>query len=315
MEEEQPHDFTPPDEAKPSWETDFGQNSFAAPEPPAAPLEPPSPVAEEPSFFTSDATPPPVFPPEDITADAASAHPKPERAPMALPGWLKSMSLGGLLRWALGLSLLGWVYTNCHPDLPTGLLAERYAFPESKFVPVEGMDVHCRMIGRGETLLLLHDANSSMHTWSGWAAELAPKYRLISVDLPGFGLTGPHPQGSYSTFMYHAFLDSLVHQLRLSKFHLAGNGLGAEIAWFYAAERPAGLDKLILLDAPGLEHHSAAEGWVNWLARTPVLNRVLWSVTPRSYVRLMLEDIYADDAQVTDSLVQRHFDLLLAPGN
>ena len=190
---------------------------------------------------------------------------------------------------------------------------ERYAYPESKFLNIEGMEVHYRTAGRGEPILLLHDANSSLHTWAGWTTELSKKNRVISVDLPGFGLTGPHPQGSYSAFMYNAFLDSLVERLALRKFHLAGNGLGAQIAWFYAAEHADRLDKLILLDAPGLEPKSTS--WLSWMAQTPVLNRAIWSVTPRSFVELMLEDIYADDAQVTDSLTQRHFDLLLWPGN
>ena len=45
------------------------------------------------------------------------------------------------------------------------------------------------------------------------------------------------------------------------------------------------------------------------------MNRALWKITPRAFIEIMLEDVYADDALVTDSLIQRHFDLLLRAGN
>jgi pimeloyl-ACP methyl ester carboxylesterase len=113
--------------------------------------------------------------------------------------------------------------------------------------------------------------------------------------------------------MYASFLDSFLQKLNLKKVSLAGCGLGAQIAWQFAAESPQRIDKLILLDAPGFEEKSTS--LINWLASTPVINRSLWKVTPRAFVELSLQDVYADDALVSDSLVQRHFDLSLLPGH
>jgi pimeloyl-ACP methyl ester carboxylesterase len=160
---------------------------------------------------------------------------------------------------------------------------------------------------------LLHDAQSSLHTWSSWSDSLSQKYKVISVDLPGFGLTGPHPRGSYSAFMYVGFIDSLTQILGLHKFSLAGNGLGGQIAWQYAAEKPNRIDKLILLSPSGFE--KSGTSYVNLIARTPVLNRVLWHITPRSAIDIYLEECYADDSRVTDSLIDRHFKLFLRSGN
>ena len=169
------------------------------------------------------------------------------------------------------------------------------------------------MAGKGDPLLLLHDENSSLHTWKVWTDSLSSHYKVISVDLPGFGLTGPHPRGSYSAFMYADFLNHLVDSLKLKKFHLAGVGTGAQIAWFYAAEHADRLGKMILMDADGYEEPS--NSIVNMLARTPVVNSVLWSITPEYFIRLSLEERYADDRLVSDSLVHRHFELLLREGN
>lgn len=226
---------------------------------------------------------------------------------------LAQFSVSRLLRWTIYAFVAIWVYQNWHDDIPAGRLIQSYTYPDSRFIDIDGLQVHCRSTGKGEPMLLLHDANSSLHTWATWTDRLSQRCQVISVDLPGFGLTGPHPRGSYSAFMYASFLDKLVDSLHLRSFNLAGNGLGAQIAWFYASEHPDRLRKLVLLNAPGFETRSTP--WIIWLARTPVLNRVMWKITPRSFIRLMLEDVYADDHLVSDSLVQRHFELLLRPGN
>lgn len=240
----------------------------------------------------------------------------PEQSPdysISPPKWLGRISLSRLIRWTILLLALVWVWRNWWDDIPLRELTARYTYPDSRFLYVDNMDVHCRISGKGTPVLLLHDAQSSLQTWDGWTRELSKRYQVISVDLPGFGLTGPHPRGSYSAFMYASFLDSLVAKLELKKFHLAGNGLGAQIAWFYAADHPERLDRLVLLDAPGFEPKNTP--WIIWMARTPVLNEVMLKITPRSFIQLMLEDVYADDAMIHDSLVQQHFDLLLRPGN
>jgi pimeloyl-ACP methyl ester carboxylesterase len=227
--------------------------------------------------------------------------------------WLSILSISRLLRWALIFALAWWVYDNWHEDHPSANYIARYAYPDSKFVQVDGMEIHYRSSGKGNPILLLHDAQSSLHTWAGWTEKLSEKQQVVSVDLPGFGLSAPHPQGSYSAFMYASFLDSFLQKLNLKKVSIAGCGLGAQIAWQFAAESPQRVDKLILLDAPGFEEKS--NSLIDWLASTPVINRSLWKVTPREFVRLSLEDVWADDALVTDSLVQRHFDLSLLLGH
>ncbi len=227
--------------------------------------------------------------------------------------WIGKLRLSRILRWTALILFAGWLYVNWHADLPVYELARRYGYPDSHFIEIDGITVHYRIAGKGEPLVLLHDANNSLHTWETWTDSLSRRYQVVSLDLPGFGLTGPHPQGSYSAFMYADFLDAFTRAINLRRFHLAGNGLGAQIAWFYATEHPERLRKMILLDAPGFEEKK--EPFVSFLARTPVLNRVLWKITPRFAVRLMLENMYADDQKVDDALVQRHHDLLRRTGN
>ena len=227
--------------------------------------------------------------------------------------WIGIFSISRILRWTLIFLTLWWLLVNAHRDRTFNQLANRYTNASSRFIEVDGMMAHCQIVGKGQPIILLHDAQNSLQTWSAWADTLSDKYQVIRVDLPGFGLTGPHPMGSYSAFMYVGFLDSLAQKLGLNKFILAGNGLGAQIAWQYAAEKPSRIDKLILLSPEGFEKKSSS--WVTMLASTPVLNRIIWEVSPRSFMRIYLEDVYADDGLVTDSLVDKHFELFLRSGN
>ena len=225
----------------------------------------------------------------------------------------RRVSLWRLLRWLLLLAVGGWLVLNGYSDLPPHQLAARYAFSDSHFLEIDSMIVHYRMSGQGEPIVLLHDANSSLHTWAVWTEILSKHYQVISLDLPGFGLTGPHPQRSYSAFMYVDFLERFAQALRLRRFHLVGNGLGAQIAWVYASQRPQRLRKLILCNALGFEPKETS--LVGWLAKTPGLNRVLWRITPRPAVRAFLEKVYADDSRISPALVRRCHDLLRRSGN
>jgi pimeloyl-ACP methyl ester carboxylesterase len=223
--------------------------------------------------------------------------------------------LSRIFRWAFFLFCMAWVIMNWHSDRTLTDLSQRYSDAHSHWVNVEGQAVHYRATGpeKAPPILLLHDEGSSLQTWQHWSDSLSGKYRVISIDLPGFGLTGPNPRGSYSAFMYASFLEQFTDTLHLGKFTLAGVGLGAQIAWFYAAEHPDRLQKLILLNAPG--YNKEPNNFFTLMARTPVVNRAMWSVTPRFIFNIYLEGVYADDRLVTDSLVQRHFDLALRPGN
>jgi len=215
---------------------------------------------------------------------------------------------------SISVLLIVWLLQNCHRDIPLAQLKERYTFPDSRFISVNGMEVHVRISGKGEPILLLHDAYSSLHTWANWTKKLAQHYQVISVDLPGFGLTGPAPGSQYDALLYTNFLDSLINTLGLKKLTLVGNGLGAKIGWMYAKEPNNKLNKLLLLNAPGFEKNES-NAWFSVITDIPILYTLVRYITPKSYIHSQLEKRFSHNDAVSDSLVQRHFDLLLRSGN
>ena len=80
------------------------------------------------------------------------------------------------------------------PDRAVETLVARWAPPPSDFIEVKGQLVHLRDEGPRDDALpivLIHGTSASLHTWEGWVRALKGQRRVITFDLPGFGLTGP----------------------------------------------------------------------------------------------------------------------------
>jgi pimeloyl-ACP methyl ester carboxylesterase len=151
-------------------------------------------------------------------------------------------------------------------------------------------------------------------TWNGWTSALKAEHRVIRLDLPGYGLTGPNPDQDYSMNFYVRFLHDFLEKLDVNRFYLAGNSLGGKIAWEYALAYPGNVKKLILIDAAG---YLLAQGkpLAIRLASTPVLKNILLYITPKFLVEKSLKEVYADDRKVTEQLVEQYYDMACRAGN
>lgn len=85
-----------------------------------------------------------------------------------------------------------------YSDISATELAKEYANEQSKYVEIDGMQVHYRDEGQGMPIVLIHGTAASLHTWDDWTSELTKTHRVIRMDLPAFGLTGPNQSRDYS---------------------------------------------------------------------------------------------------------------------
>jgi pimeloyl-ACP methyl ester carboxylesterase len=197
-------------------------------------------------------------------------------------------------------------------------LKEKYGKSPSQFLSMDGMEVHFRDEGvQSDTLpiVLIHGTGSSLHTFDGWTETLKQKRRVIRMDIPAFGLTGPFPDRDYSIEHYVAFLDNFLNEIGVHKFILGGNSLGGQIAWNYTLKNRDKVEKLILIDAAGYPLNSKSIPIAFKLARTPILNKVLTVLTPKFMAKTSVENVYSDKSLVTEELVDRYFLLTLRTGN
>ena len=157
-------------------------------------------------------------------------------------------------------------------DIPFDELKQKYRQRPSSFVQISGMDVHYRDEGNNKDtlpLILVHGTGSSLHTFDTWAVRLKETKRVIRMDLPAYGLTGPHPNRDYSISAYVQFLNEFLKTLDVKKCMIAGNSLGGNIAWRYALKYPEQVSKLILIDAGGYPSLSQSTPLAFRLARVP----------------------------------------------
>jgi pimeloyl-ACP methyl ester carboxylesterase len=154
-----------------------------------------------------------------------------------------------------------------------------------------------------------------LHTWDGWVDALKGEHRVIRFDLPGFGLTGPEPTGHYAIEHYAAFVVAVLDQLGVEQVILGGNSLGGYIAWATAVLYPQRIDQLILVDASGYPFAAESLPVAFKIAQTPILNKLMRNVLPRSVVRSSVENVFGDPALVTPALVDRYFDINTRAGN
>jgi pimeloyl-ACP methyl ester carboxylesterase len=147
---------------------------------------------------------------------------------------------------------------------------------------------------------------------------LGETYRVISIDLPGHGLTRAPAGYQASIEAFRDVVHDFVTQQGLAHFALAGSSMGGNVAWEYALAHPEQVDALILVDASGWEDtraEVAEEPAVFKLLRNPVLGPLLRDLDNTRLMRQGLEAAFADPALVDDAMLNRYVQLSRAPGH
>lgn len=228
------------------------------------------------------------------------------------------VKVAGVALALLVATAAAFIVVNRVPDRPVEELKARWAPAPSQFVPIAGMQVHLRDEGPREDplpLVLLHGTGASLHTWEGWAQALKGERRVISYDMPGFGLTGPAPDANYTIENYARVVVAVLDHLGVQRCVLAGNSLGGYVAWTTTVLHPDRVAQLVLVDAGGYPYTSTSVPLGFKIARTPVLRDLMRDVLPRGVIDSSIRNVFGDPAKVTPELVDRYFDLTTRAGN
>jgi pimeloyl-ACP methyl ester carboxylesterase len=199
------------------------------------------------------------------------------------------------------------------PDLERAELEKRYFSSSPQIIDVDGLKVYYKETGPqgAPALLLLHGFGSSLQAWDDWSLKLEQKYRLIRLDLPGFGLTGASPANDYSEEKDLAILTHFVDKLGLEKFSVVGHSMGGKMAWSLAASQPERVQALVLMAPDGFPETKDI-GTKPY--EVPAIMGLIKYVLPKYLVRKSIEPAFAEADALNDALVNRYFDMLRAPG-
>ncbi len=214
---------------------------------------------------------------------------------------------------ALAITLVGAGFALWTPDADQTTLRARYLAAPNDLRVLEGVSLHVRDSGprTAPALILLHGFGSSLHTWEPWARALDRTFRVVRFDLPGSGLSAPDPTGDYTDTRSMLLLSALMDTLGIQRATLVGNSMGGRIAWTFAARYPERVDKLVLISPDGFASSGFEYGKA---AVVPASLSLMRYVLPKAMLRMSLEPAYANTRAMTDSLADRYYDLLRAPG-
>jgi pimeloyl-ACP methyl ester carboxylesterase len=152
-----------------------------------------------------------------------------------------------------------------HSSFPYSLTANsrasliaRYRLPASKFVTVDGVELHYTDEGSGPVVLLMHGNIGSLRMFADWVGPLTQAgYRVIRMDFPGHGLTGPDgewvksaPRESMDRNI--VLVNGLLDHLGVARCAIAATSFSGIVAYRMAARQPERVSALILMNSGGL---------------------------------------------------------------
>jgi pimeloyl-ACP methyl ester carboxylesterase len=165
---------------------------------------------------------------------------------------------------------------------------------------------------------MVHGFSASLHAWEPWVARLGGRYRVVTLDLPGHGLTRAPGDYRPTTATYADLVDEFARRLKLGPYVVVGNSMGGAVAWKDALLHPDDVRALVLVDAAGWPEPRRAHGdgpLVFKVLASPLGRLMMRGVDTRSMAAEGLKDAYIDPKLVTPALVDRYVELSRAPGH
>ena len=217
-----------------------------------------------------------------------------------------------------GLGVAGFAIFS--PDIPFARLEAKYANDKSRFMDLPGgLHVHYRDQGsaRGQPIVMIHGFSASLHAWEPWVARLGDTYRVVTLDLPGHGLTRA-PSNYVPTLEHYAdVVDTVAQRLGLKSYVVVGNSMGGGVAWRLALRHPAEVRALVLVDSVGwpTSGRSGRTPLIFKLLANPLGRALLRNIDTRDFAERGLRSAYVDRSLVTPALVDRYVELSRAPGH
>ena len=199
------------------------------------------------------------------------------------------------------------------PDLARERLLQSYARAGTAQLMVGAQPYFIQDTGPRDapTLVLLHGFGASLQTWDAWSQALETQWRVVRIDLPAFGLTGPAVNNDYSDEADVARLLALLDHLGLQRVAVGGHSMGGRIAWNFAAAHPERVSHLVLVAPDGFPDPRSTTEFTYQVS--PWLGLMKLSL-PAWALKLGVAPAYGDEKLLTADTMRRYQDMMRAPG-
>jgi pimeloyl-ACP methyl ester carboxylesterase len=180
-------------------------------------------------------------------------------------------------------------------------------------IQVEGRPVRVRVQGPvdGPALVLIHGIGRSLQDWDLLVPLLTPSYRVIALDMPGFGFSARRPEPAGLAALARGVLSTLDALGERRPVHLVGNSLGGAVSLQILALAPDRVADLVLVNSAGF---GAEVTYILRMMAIPVLGKVMLSRPTRAGLAHAERALYADRALATKERVDHSLRIARQPG-
>jgi len=173
----------------------------------------------------------------------------------------------------------------------------------SRFAEVDGVRVHYQDAGRlsDPMVVLIHGFSSSTLVWSRVFLPLAEEgFRVIAVDLMGYGYSGKPRHGSYTIEGQARMIVGLLDKLGVEQAHIVGSSYGGAIAATCALDYPERVDRLILVGS--VTNNEATKFLLMRLFGFPLVGDIVSPLllSSRALLRRRMRKVYERHSWVLD---------------
>jgi len=174
--------------------------------------------------------------------------------------------------------------------------------------------VFAQIAGDGEPLVLLHGFGASSYSWREVLPDLARDYRVVALDLNGFGYTDrPKDRESYTREGQVRMILATLDALDIDSAHFVGHSYGGALTLALTAEHPERVRSFILVDSADPEYPTLRRKWI--AGARPITWPFVRGVGLRySFLERVIKRAYFDEELVTQELVEEYRDRLRIEG-
>ncbi len=186
---------------------------------------------------------------------------------------------------------------------------------ELQEIIIDGLGIMYRDTGgKGRPILFIHGFAESSYTWLHMWRQLPPGYRMVGIDLKGFGHSDKTNDGMFAPYDQAKIVIELVKQLDLENFILVGHSFGGLVSLFCIFLRKLNkrIDKLILVDSAG--YFQQLPWFIAQLRDSFTGQLAMRHFHPKVLTRLIMDQVYYDKSLITDDLVNEYSTILTIPG-
>jgi pimeloyl-ACP methyl ester carboxylesterase len=230
---------------------------------------------------------------------------------------MKNKVVAGLLLMIVALVVYG-LYLRPNLTISKAEAKAKYSMPNSHFINFNGAEVHYTESGSGFPVLMIHGFGGSSRDFLVLDSLMNDKYRVIRIDLPGFGLSDfPKQAAGETDFLkvYTSYFNFMLDTLHIDSCYVLGNSLGGMMAWNLALNRPDAVKKLVLFNSAGYEMQEVMKTANASLLQNKLVQQMVSRGAPQFAVKMGIQRVVYNPASLTAERLHRVTDLWNRDGN